>query len=123
MVSLHGILFLQGELVKIFEHGNVTILKLGLHPSEGLLSGDDLIAGPFHRSFRELVMTEIWWEELNPLMEKSGNRIEIRVAPDQLNFAVGYCATNKVKLSEKFQIVKFHTASHLKGKQITLKIS
>lgn len=105
------------ELVKVFEQGNVNILKLGLHPSEGLLSGEDLIAGPFHRSFRELVMTEVWNEILEPLNGKEGKRIEILVAPNQVNFAVGYKGINRKLLEEKYESVKFRNDSNLTNRE------
>ena len=59
------------ELLLIFEKADVKVIKLGLHPSEGLLSGEELIAGPFHQSFRELVLTEIWNDILKPLRDSS----------------------------------------------------
>jgi len=104
-----------GEAVKwtkiilpLFEESGVKVLRVGLHPSEGLLSGDELIAGPFHPSFKELVMTEIWSDLLKPLLqqEKSKN-IEIRVPEKEINFAVGYEAKNKKLLLNHFKSVKF----------------
>ena len=47
------------KLLLLFENAHMQILRVGLHPSEGLLNGTELIAGPFHRSFRELILTEI----------------------------------------------------------------
>lgn len=108
------------ELVKVFEHGNVNILKLGLHPSEGLLSGEHLIARPFHRSFRELVMTEIWNEILEPLNGKEGKRIEILVAPNQVNFAVGYKGINRKLLEERYESVKFRIDSNLINREFSV---
>ena len=35
-------------IMKIFEAANVAVIRVGLHPSEGLLNGTDLVAGPFH---------------------------------------------------------------------------
>jgi len=101
------------ELVKVFEHGNLRILKLGLHPSENLITGNDLVAGPFHRSFRELVLTQIWSDILNPIMINNGEQIFIHVAPDQLNFAVGYQGRNRKMLEEKFKMVKFRVDKSL----------
>jgi len=48
------------KILPLFEAEGVKVLRVGLHPSEGLLSGHELIAGPFHQSFKELVLTEIW---------------------------------------------------------------
>ena len=111
------------ELLKIFESGGVDVIKLGLHPSEGLLSGHDLIAGPFHQSFRELVLTEIWRELLEPLLLKKGKKIEIFVPPDQFNYAVGYRAVNKKLLLNNFREVVFKPSSNLKVRDFKVIVS
>ena len=54
--------------------------------------------------------------------QKKGERIEITVPPDQFNYAVGYGAANKIKLAKNFPIVKFITDTHLKDRQIKVKI-
>ncbi|MBU1100824.1 MAG: radical SAM protein [Bacteroidetes bacterium] len=96
------------EVYKIFESGGVKILRVGLHPSEGLLHGGELIAGPFHQSYRELVLTELWHEELKHLAQNNtSERICIFVNPYQLNYAVGYHGKNRDMLLNKFRSVKF----------------
>ena len=122
-LSLDNAVNWSKELLKIFESGGVDIIKLGLHPSEGLLSGHDLIAGPFHQSFRELVLTEIWGELLEPLLLKKGEKIEIFVPPDQFNYAVGYEARNKKLLLNNFREVVFKPSSNLKRRIFKVIIS
>jgi histone acetyltransferase (RNA polymerase elongator complex component) len=114
-LSLDEAVLWSKDLLKIFEAGNVEVIKLGLHPSEGLLSGEELIAGPFHPSFRELVLTEIWWEILEPLIKNKERKIDIYVPPDQINYAVGYYALNKKRL--KYKEVKFIAHQNLKGRK------
>jgi histone acetyltransferase (RNA polymerase elongator complex component) len=97
----------SAQLLKIFEKANVKILKLGLHPSKGLISGTDLVAGPWHPSFRELVLTEIWRDQLEPLLKIKGESITIEVPACEYNYAVGYGGKNKKMLLEKFRDVKF----------------
>ncbi len=70
-LSLEEAVLWSKELLLIFEKAGVRVIKLGLHPSEGLLSGEELVAGPFHQSFRELVLTEIWNDILKPLVLKT----------------------------------------------------
>ncbi len=111
------------ELLKIFESGGVDVIKLGLHPSEGLLSGHDLIAGPFHQSFRELVLTEIWGEFLEPLQGKKGQKIELKVPFDQYNYAIGYEAKNKRWLQTNFNEVVFKASEDLKNRNYEITIS
>jgi histone acetyltransferase (RNA polymerase elongator complex component) len=105
------------ELLKIFEDAGITVLRLGLHPSDGLLSGEDLIAGPFHTSFRELVLTEIWNDIFMPLLNEQGEKIEITVSPDQLNYAIGYAGNNKQMLKTRFRSVRFCIGEHLQGRE------
>lgn len=106
-LSLEEAVSWSKELLLLFDHANVKVLRLGLHPSEGLLSGTDLIAGPFHPSFRELVLTEIWADKLRSLTGKSGEQIEITVLSSQYNYAIGYNAKNRKMLERKFKKVKF----------------
>jgi histone acetyltransferase (RNA polymerase elongator complex component) len=111
------------ELLKIFESGGVEVIKLGLHPSEGLLYGHDLVAGPFHQSFRELVLTEIWSDLLSPHYQIKGQNIEILVPSSQLNYAVGYNAKNKRSLLNNFREVFFKSSENLTGRDFKVKIS
>ncbi|MBD3378846.1 MAG: radical SAM protein [Candidatus Omnitrophica bacterium] len=41
----------SAELICYFEKNGIKVIRCGLHPSEGLTSGEDLLAGPFHVSF------------------------------------------------------------------------
>jgi histone acetyltransferase (RNA polymerase elongator complex component) len=119
-LSLDTAVLWSKELLKTFESGGVDVIKLGLHPSEGLLSGHDLIAGPFHQSFRELVLTEIWGELFEEIHQKHGAKIEITVPATQFNYAVGYEAKNKKMLLNKFQEVIFKRSANLTGRSYQL---
>jgi len=110
----------SAQLLKIFEEAHIKVLKLGLHPSEGLISGKDLVAGPWHPSFRELVLTEIWREILYLLLKIQDESITIEVPPDQINYAVGYDAKNRKMLLEKFKVVKFVMNNKLKGRELKI---
>lgn len=95
-------------ILPIFEKAGVMVLRVGLHPSEGLLNGDELVVGPFHQSFKELVLTEIWGDLLEPLLLNPKSKdIEIEVPEKELNYAIGYRGKNKKGLNEKYNKVKF----------------
>jgi len=102
------------HLLKLFEKNNVTVLRMGLHPSEGLLTGNDLVAGPFHISFKELVLSAIWkeiWDDV--LMHKTGEKLWIEVPPKSINAAIGYKSANKKYLQENFRSVTFQGNDNL----------
>jgi len=105
------------EIYKIFEKADVTILRVGLHPSEGLLNGEDLVAGPFHKSFRELVYTELWSERLRPLIAYYDyNGVKIYVPEEEMNYAIGHQARNRNILKQYYHYVKFVPDPKLTGR-------
>jgi hypothetical protein len=102
----------------LFEEAGVKILRVGLHPSEGLLTGEELIAGPFHPSFRELVLTQIWKEQLEPLLDQhTGSVLDLFVPPGEINYAIGHQSTNRKMLERHFHIVTFQVDGNLKARE------
>ncbi len=80
----------------MFEQSGTKVLRMGLHPSEGLMSGEDLIAGPFHPSFSELVYSSIWKNNLSEISKDDfADEIRIEVAPGKINHAAGYNSENR----------------------------
>lgn len=96
------------QIVPIFEQNDIQILRLGLHPSEGLIHHETLVAGPFHISFKELVLTAIWKKKLHQLSQQNNSdTFEIEVPKSEINFAIGYESRNKKWLEEKYKKVIF----------------
>ena len=95
------------SLMDLFTAQNITILRMGLHPSEGLLTGHNLVAGPFHVSFKELVQTAHWNSVLEQETQNLGTQITVKVNRKQLNSAVGYYGKNKKWLQQKYNKVIF----------------
>jgi histone acetyltransferase (RNA polymerase elongator complex component) len=96
------------EVFRILDENNVKIIRTGLHASEELTSEKSLIAGPYHPSFKELVLSDIWKD----ILEEKLNNIEcdeliLEVDPKQINYAIGYEASNKKRLLNRFKTVKF----------------
>ena len=105
------------QILPFFEEAGVKVIRVGLHPSEGLVSGDELVYGPFHPSFRELVISAIWNDMLVPLLSnETGRDIEIHVPAKELNYAVGYKSVNKKMLLKKFNSVKFVANTNILGR-------
>lgn len=102
----------------MFEDAGVKVLRTGLHPSEGFLYGDELLAGPFHVSFKELVMTEIWSDIFEKLPEppKNTKKTSLFVTPAEFNFAVGYNGKNKKNIEKRFGKVRFYPDPQLAGR-------
>jgi histone acetyltransferase (RNA polymerase elongator complex component) len=131
-LSLEEAVAWSKQLLLKFEDSGVRVIRLGLHPSEGLLDGSELVAGPFHPSFRELVLTKIWHDLLVPMLRKNNmaqadaiarnsREIEIKVPSKEINYAVGYGGKNKKMLLEHFREVKFTPDPHLSARNFKVK--
>lgn len=102
--------------VEKFEEAGVKILRAGLHSSDGLTSGTDLLDGPFHPSFRELVYSAIWNDRFRTITEISDyKKLSIFVPVKSYNSAIGYRAENRKMLLRTFQNVKFYRDPALKN--------
>jgi histone acetyltransferase (RNA polymerase elongator complex component) len=107
----------SADILLLFEKAGINVIRIGIHPSEELLSGESLTAGPFHISFRELVITDIWKRIFeNHIKEPAGSEIIIAVSPEEYNHAIGYNARNKKMLREKYKKVIFIKDDLIKGR-------
>jgi len=105
------------DIVPLFINAGVKILRIGLHPSEGLLDNTSLVAGPFHVAFGEMVFSEIWRKLLTNITFENGKRniLTLTVAQGMRNAAIGHRAMNKAMLLEEFRKVVFDESADLKG--------
>lgn len=106
-LSLETAVLWTKDIYRIFELANLNIIRVGLHPSEELTDSKSLLAGPYHQSFRELVLTDLWKDRFFEKLEFSKSKsLLIYVAAPELNHAIGYNSSNKRLLEERFEAVK-----------------
>lgn len=113
-LSLADALDWTAPVYQLLEKSAVQILRVGLHPSSEL-NGGALLAGPYHHSFKELLLSHIWrkiFQAENRFLSSTEN-VHIEVAPQQLNFAIGHAASNRKFLLEKAKNVTFATNASL----------
>lgn len=123
-LSLTEAIIASAKVLQVLEEGGVTVTRIGLHPSDGLLSGEEYIAGPFHPSFRELVMTRIWEDKLAAIIpHQKGSNLLVEVPPSQLNFAIGHKSANRKLLERHFKVVRFIPQKSLKNYELRYNIS
>lgn len=53
--SLEEAVNISKEIYKLYTEANINIIRIGLQPTENITWGGDLVDGPFHPAFRELV--------------------------------------------------------------------
>lgn len=53
--SLEEAVHISSELLKLYKSAKVKVIRIGLQPTDSITWGKDIIDGPFHPAFRELV--------------------------------------------------------------------
>lgn len=110
------------KIYQIFYENKINILRVGLHPSEALISHKELLSGAFHVSFRQLVLTKIWHKKLQPLLSQTSNQLTLFVHPQSLNSAIGYNSTNRNQLKRHHKHILFKPDSSLREFQYKYEI-
>lgn len=120
-LSLDEALLWSKDIYQLFLQNGITILKVGLHPNEDFSSKKHLVAGPYHQSFKELLYTKIWNDNLQVLMKDNQKEkdIVIFVNAAEINNAVGYNSKNKQTLQKYYKNVQFTIDNTLQDYEFT----
>lgn len=81
------------ELYLKFEGAHIKIIRMGLQPTENITYGKDIVSGPFHPAFRELVESKIINDIIKYLYKKQENEI--------MNFHVNERTISKIYADKK----------------------
>lgn len=86
-----------------FESVDINIIRIGLQPTENITSGKDVISGPFHPAFRELVESKI----INDIIKyayKTYKHTEFRVRINEKTLSKLYADKKKYFNSMLYEI-------------------
>lgn len=97
----------SARLIIFFEAAGINVIRCGLHPSEGIFSGADLLAGPFHPAFRQKAEGRIFALMLEHIAEtREGKVTGLAINPSDESAFFGFekknvSAIERITLSEK----------------------
>lgn len=99
------------ELVKIFTKKNIEVIRVGLQPTETISDSSneksEVVAGPFHPAFRQLVESGLWYDVIVEKIKKLNVKVKevlIRVNPDDVNNVIGHRKENILNLKEIYDL-------------------
>ncbi len=105
-LDLEDAIMRSAEVVKLFRHFGVDVIRIGLCASDNLLSEDSYFAGPNHPALGELVENKIYYDKISEavlsLRPSFGDVIHINVPRGELSKAVGQKKRNKFLLIDNF---------------------
>jgi histone acetyltransferase (RNA polymerase elongator complex component) len=101
-------------LLVMFEKAGIPVIRIGLQPSEQINLTGDVIAGPYHPAFRELVEAAVARDQLEYLLHNQvsitkAQKIEIAVPESDVSVVRGHKSANVEYFREKYGILEFIT--------------
>lgn len=97
---------IAAELYMIYTYKKINVIRIGLQPTDNINEGKDVVAGPFHAAFRQLVETFINRMYLQDLIDKYNieDLIEINTNSREISIIAGNKASNKKYFYDKYKI-------------------
>ncbi len=98
------------EMFLQFQQYDIAVIRMGLHPGEELLSPGNIIAGPFHPAFGELVEQEVFKEQASLAIEKYNEDNDLSqqfillVHKQDISKMIGHQKNNVLYLKSHFQL-------------------
>lgn len=63
--SLDEAVYISGEMLKLYNDAKIKVIRIGLQSTDTITTGKDIVDGPFHPAFRELVEGHLICETLD----------------------------------------------------------
>ena len=99
------------ELVRIFADKNIEIIRIGLQNTEEISdpsnNTSEVVAGPYHPAFRQLVESALWYDAIVGKIKKLNvkvKEVKVTVNPIDSNNVIGHKKENVLKLKEIYDV-------------------
>lgn len=99
------------EIVRLFADKNIDIIRIGLQNTEEISAPQDekseVVAGPYHPAFRQLVESAMWYDAIVTKIKKLNvkvKEVEVTVNPIDSNNVIGHKKENLLKLKETYDV-------------------
>lgn len=106
------------EIVYLFNKNKIKVIRIGLQNTAEISSPDDenseVVAGPFHPAFRQLVESSIWYDSILDRIKAYNvkvKEVEIIVNPEDINNVIGHKKENLNKLLDTYDVILKVTGS------------
>jgi histone acetyltransferase (RNA polymerase elongator complex component) len=93
---------------KLSEKG-IKVIRIGLQATDNISYDRDLVAGPFHPSFRQIVDNYHFLNSILRVLEKSSyeeSKIDIYVNPKDISNVIGLNKKNRIVLEKMYKDIK-----------------
>lgn len=99
------------ELVKLFVKKYIEVIRIGLQPTDTITNPEDekseVVAGPFHPAFRQLVESGMWYDVIVEKIKQLNTKVKevvVTVNPADVNNVIGQRKDNINNLRDVYDV-------------------
>lgn len=99
------------ELVAMFNKKNIEVIRIGLQTTEEIsepsYEKSQVVAGPYHPAFRQLVESGLWYDAIVSEIKKLNvkvKEVQVTVNPIDVNNVIGHKKENAIKLKDLYDV-------------------
>ena len=99
------------ELVKLFVKKHIEVIRIGLQPTETITDPSneksEVVAGPFHPAFRQLVESGMWYDVIVEKIKQLNTKVKevvVTVNPIDVNNVIGQKRANINNLKNLYDV-------------------
>lgn len=99
------------QLVRMFTNKKINVIRVGLQDTEDIcdpeIQNSEVVAGPFHPAFRQLVESGMWYDAILSKIKKMNVKVievKVTVNPIDVDNIIGYKKENIIKLKELYEV-------------------
>lgn len=99
------------QLVRMFVDKKIEVIRVGLQNTDEICNPEEkeseVVAGPFHPAFRQLVESSMWYDAIVEKIKKLNvkvKEVEVTVNPIDINNVIGHKRENVIKLKDTYEV-------------------
>lgn len=106
-LSLEDSIEQAGQILTLFNKHSINVIRVGLQPTDNIQLGKDVVAGPFHPSFRQLVESYLYRRILDDFFSTldfklGGEEVTIFCSNKNVSEISGQKSLNKKYLKDRY---------------------
>jgi histone acetyltransferase (RNA polymerase elongator complex component) len=125
-LTLEAAVALVADLYTIFHRNDIVVARMGLQAGPELSPDADLVAGPFHPAFGEMVQSALWLDAISRHLEKEGlqkGEVILEAPARLLSQIKGQKDFNLLDLLQKHQLQSLEVRANPDLAEETLRIN
>ncbi|WP_459128984.1 elongator complex protein 3 [Guggenheimella bovis] len=92
-----------GRVARIFMNASIPIIRMGLYSNDPRF-GENIVAGPNHPAFRELVYSKLFQNRIESVLNQNRNILHIICSPQDVSLIIGQHRQNEIYFKERYGI-------------------